>query len=123
LAETAFSIWEVGTEALLYAEAWSKDFLSPSQLQEFIEHCEKRVSLWNSAMENMGLTYRFYGTMDWSRCETPFHEAKKTKEFCGKEFLGVDRRGKEYGSRVNVNNNIPPLTREGSMGRSVSAIA
>jgi len=123
LADTAFSIWEVGTDALMYAEAWSKDFLSSSQLQEFIEHCEKRISLWNSAMEKMGLTYRFYGTMDWSRSEIPFHEAKKTKQFCGKEFLGVDCRGKECATRVHVNNKLPSLARQGSMGRSVSAIA
>ena len=121
LGETAFSVWEVGSDALLYAEAWSEDFLSPMQLQEFLVHCEKRISLWNSAMEKLGLTYRFYGTMDWRRSEIPFHEAVKTKRFCGKEFLGVDSRGKGYGARVN--NKFTPLTRQGSVGRSVSATA
>jgi hypothetical protein len=121
LGETAFSIWEVGSDALLYAEAWSEDFLAPMQIREFIVHCEKRISLWNSAMEKLGLVYRFYGTMDWKRSEIPFHEAVKTKRFCGKEFLGVDSRGKEYGARVNIK--FSSRERQGSVGRSVSATA
>jgi hypothetical protein len=96
LGESAFSIWEAGSDSLLYAEAWSKDFLSPLQQQEFLLHCKKRLSLWNSAMEKLGLTYRFYGTFDWKRSEIPFHEAMKTKQFCGSEFLGIDCRRKEY---------------------------
>src|SRR5277367_2621246 len=91
-AETAFSIWEAGSDVLLYAETWSEALLSPLEVQEFIVHCEKRVALWNSSMESLGLSYRFYGTMDWKRSEVPWHEAVNTKRLCGKEFLGVDRR-------------------------------
>ena len=125
-AETAFSIWEAGSDALLYAEGWSEDLLSPSEMQEFIVHCEKRVALWNSAMENLGLSYRFYGTMDWKRSEVPWHEAVNTKKLCGKEFLGVDRRergvfdvdarGMECGPCISI-------ARHDSIGRSVSATA
>ena len=96
LGETAFSIWEVGTEALLYAEAWSVDLLTPDQLQEFLVHCEKRVNLWNAAMEKLGLKYRFYGTMDWKRSDLPDHSAVKTKKFYGKEYLGAKCRGPEF---------------------------
>jgi hypothetical protein len=91
--EDAFSVWEAGTDALMYAEIWSPDSLSSSQLQEFLKHCEKRIALWNSAMERMKLPYRFYGTMDWTRSEIPFHKAVRTKKLFGKEFLGVDCRG------------------------------
>lgn len=92
--EDAFSVWEAGTDALIYAEIWSQDSLSSSQLEEFVEHCEERISLWNSAMERMKLPYRFYGTMDWARSEVPFHKAVRTKKLFGKEFLGVDCRGR-----------------------------
>jgi hypothetical protein len=96
LGETAFSIWEVGTEALLYAEAWRDDLLTPDQLQEFLVHCEKRVNLWNATMEKLGFKYRFYGTMDWNRSDLPCHSAVKTKKFCGKEYLGAKCRGPEF---------------------------
>ena len=95
LRDTTFSIWEVGSDVLLYAEAWCEDLLSQSQLREFLAHCQKRLALWNSAMEKLGLTYRFYGTMDWRRSEVPWHDAEKTKRICGKEFLGVDTRHEE----------------------------
>ena len=121
LGDTAFSIWEAGSDVLLYAEAWSEDFLSPTELQKFLVHCEKRLWLWNSAMEKLGLTYRFYGTMDWKRSEIPWHEAEKTKRICGKEFLGVGVRGNEYGARVNYK--APLVRRQGSVGRSISAAA
>jgi hypothetical protein len=45
-------------------------------------------------MESLGLPYRVYGTMDWRRRDIPWHEAVNTKRVCGKEFLGIDRRGK-----------------------------
>jgi hypothetical protein len=121
LGDTAFSVWEVGSDALLYAEAWSEDFLSATELQEFLVHCEKRLWLWNSAMEKLGLKYRFYGTMDWKRKEIPWHEAEKTKRICGKEFLGVGSRGNEYSARVNYK--VPMVGRQGSVGRSISAAA
>jgi hypothetical protein len=125
-AETAFSIWEAGSDVLLYAEGWSEALLSPSEIQEFIVHCEKRVALWNSAMESLGLPYRFYGTMDWKRSEVPWHEAVNTKRVCGKEFLGVDRRGKDHfdvESRGKDRRQCMGIARHGSIGRSVSAIA
>ena len=90
---TAFSIWEAGSDALLYAERWSEALLSHLEVQEFIVHCEKRVALWNSSMESLGLPYRVYGTMDWKRSEVPWHEAVNTKRVCGKEYIGIDRRG------------------------------
>ena len=121
LGDTAFSVWEAGSDVLLYAEAWSEDFLSATELQEFLIHCEKRLWLWNSAMEKLGLTYRFYGTMDWKYSEIPWHKAEKTKRICGKEFLGVGSRGNEYGARVNYK--VPMVRRQGSVGRSISAAA
>ena len=93
--ETTFSIWEAGSEVLLYAETWSEDLLSHWEAQEFFVHCEKLVAPWNSSMESLGLPYRFYGTMDWKRSEVPWHKAVKTKKFFGKAFIGVDRRGKD----------------------------
>jgi len=96
-SHSAFSIWEVGSEALLYAEAWSESFLTPSQKQAFLSHCEKRVDLWNWTMKELGLPYRFYGTMDWKRSEVPLHQAVETKRlFYGKEYLGAEYRGQEY---------------------------
>jgi hypothetical protein len=68
---SVFSIWEVGSDALLYAEAWSEKLLSATQLGEFHLHCEKRLRLWNAAMENLGLSYRFYGTMESKRVVHP----------------------------------------------------
>ena len=65
MGETAFSIWEVGTEALLYAEAWSDDLLTPEQVQEFLVYCEKRVNIWNAVIEKLGFKYCFYKTIDW----------------------------------------------------------
>jgi hypothetical protein len=125
-AETAFSIWEAGSEVLLYAEGWSETLLSPSEVQEFIVHCEKRVALWNSSMESLGLAYRFYGTMDWKRSEVPWHDAVNTKRLCGKEFLGVDRRGKDLFDldlREKDCCQYMGIARHGSIGRSVSATA
>jgi hypothetical protein len=92
LGETAFTIWEVGSEALLYSEVWSDKLLSTSQLKEFLDFCDKRLGVWNSAMEKLGLTYRFYGTMDSRRSEMVHHRAEKTKRFCGREFLGEESR-------------------------------
>ena len=123
-AETAFSIWEVGSDVLLYAEGWSENLLTPSAVQEFIVHCEKRVALWNSAMESLGLPYRFYGTMDWKRTEVPWQQALKTKRICGKEFLGIERRGKDmFGVEPRGKEWCKGVSRHGSIGRSVSAIA
>lgn len=96
MGETAFSIWEVGTETLLYAEAFSDKLLSPKQMDEFIVHCENRIALWNGAMESLGLSYRFYGTMDWKRSDTKYHGSAKTKKFCGKEYLGANCRGTTF---------------------------
>ena len=121
LGDTAFSVWEAGSNVLLYVEAWSEDFLSAIELQEFLIHCEKRLRLWNSAMEKLGLIYRFYGTMDWKYSEIPWHKAEKTKRICGKEFLGVGSRGNEYGARINYK--VPMIRRQGSVGRSISAAA
>ena len=92
----AFTIWEAGSEALLYAERWSRDLLSHTQLQEFLVHCQKRVALWNAAMEKLGLPYRFYGTMDWKRSEIPWDEAANTISLFGKPYLGASRRGEDY---------------------------
>src|SRR5271170_4889651 len=66
--QTGFSVWEVWpnasiTNSLLFAETWSANHLSNSQIEEFIVYCNKRVSLWNSSMEKLGLPYRFIGTM------------------------------------------------------------
>jgi len=125
-AETAFSIWEAGSDVLLFAETWSEALLSPSEVQEFILHCEKRVALWNSSMESLNLPYRFYGTMDWKRSEVPWHEAVITKRLCGKEFLGVDRRGKDLfdlDPRGKDRCQCMGIARHGSIGRSVSATA
>jgi len=125
-AETAFSIWEAGSEVLLYAEGWSETLLSPSEVQEFIVHCEKRVALWNSSMESLGLAYRFYGTMDWKRSEVPWHEAVNTKRLCGKDFLGVDRRGKDLfdlDARGKERCHFMGIETHGSIGGSVSATA
>jgi len=125
-ADTAFSIWEAGSDVLLYAEGWSEDHLSPSELQEFIVHCEKRLALWNSSMESLGLSYRFYGTMDWRRSEVPWHEAVNTKRLCGKEFLGVDRREKDVFDAESRGKECCPcigIARHDSVGRSVSATA
>ena len=58
-----FSVMEVDTKALLYAEVVYPDYLNPQQKEEFRVHCEKRIKLWNSAMENLDLSYRFYGTL------------------------------------------------------------
>ena len=122
LPDTAFSIWEVGSEVLLYAEAWRENVLTPSQLAEFLALCEERLALWNSAMEMLDLTYRFYGTMDWSRSKVPWHEADKTKRLCGKEFLGVATRGKDSGVRVHFK--FPSIThRAPGMQRSIFAAA
>jgi hypothetical protein len=96
MGDTAFSVWEVGTESLLYAEAFSDDLLSPMQLEEFILHCENRVALWNAAMANLGLSYRFYGTMDWKRSDSKYHGSTKTRKYCGKEFLGADCRDTRF---------------------------
>jgi hypothetical protein len=93
---TAFSIWEIGSEALLYAEAWCEDLLSPTQLEEFLASCEKRIRMWNAAMEKLGLSYRFYGTMDWNRSELCYHKAEMTKRLFGREFIGADKRGEGY---------------------------
>lgn len=49
----SFTIWEVGSDSLLYAERWSRNLLSHTQLQVFLVHCEKRVALWNEAMEKL----------------------------------------------------------------------
>ena len=83
LGDSVFSVWEVGSEVSLYAEAWREDFLSQSQLEEFVTHCEKRLALWNSAMENLGLTYRFYGTMDWKRS----NKQRRQRGFVKRNFL------------------------------------
>jgi hypothetical protein len=93
---TAFSIWEAGSDVLLYAERWSEALLSQLEVQEFIVHCEKRVALWNSSMESLGLPYRVYGTMDWKHSEVPWHEAVNTKRLFGKEYIGIDRRGMDH---------------------------
>jgi hypothetical protein len=94
--QTAFSIWEAGADVLLYSEIWSEALLSPSELEEFIVRCEERVALWNSSLESLGLPYRVYGTMDWKRSEVPWHKAVNTKRLFGKEFIGIDRRGKGH---------------------------
>jgi hypothetical protein len=88
----AFSIWEVGSDALLYAEAWCEELLTEEQLQEFLVHGEKRVSMWNVAMEKLGLSYRFYGSLDWNRTELPDHHAEKTIRLYGTEFIGAEKR-------------------------------
>jgi hypothetical protein len=64
VSEEGFSIWEAGADALLCAEVWSVKWLSESQLVKFFEVCEERVSVSNSTMEELGLVYRVYGTMD-----------------------------------------------------------
>lgn len=123
LGDTAFSVWEAGAHALLYAEAWSEHLLSSSQLKEFVAHCERRLSIWNSTMEKLGLTYRFYGTMDWKRSEASGLEALKTRQFCGKEVLGLESRGKEPNSpRVNDIKH-PTITKRSSLRRSIIAAA
>lgn len=118
---TAFSVWEVGTEALLYAEAFDPDLLSPQQKEEFRIHCDQRLALWNSAMEKLGLTYRFYGTLDWSRIEVPFQNAVKTKKLFGKEFLGVDGRPK-YSPHLSLKI-AHPSQQSPPAGRSIPAKA
>jgi len=121
MGQDGFSIWEVGSESLLYVEAWREDFMTPVQLRDFLVHCERMVSVWNSAMEKLGLVYRFYGSMDWGRLEVPWSEAVKTKKLCGKEFLGCESRAKEYGGRLNTR--LPPVRGHGGVGQSVSAAA
>lgn len=124
MGKEGFSIWEVATETLLYAEAWREDCMSPAQLKEFIVHCERMVSVWNSSMEKLGLPYRFYGSLDWGRREVAWSEAVRTKRLCGKEFIGCDSRAKDYGGgggRVNIR--IPSVRRHGPVGQSVSAAA
>lgn len=121
MGQDGFSIWEVGSESLLYVEAWREDFMSPAQLQDFLMHCERMVSGWNSAMEKLGLVYRFYGSMDCGRLVVPWHEAVRTKTLCGKEFLGCDSRANEYGGRVNVR--APSVRRHDPVGHSISAAA
>jgi hypothetical protein len=116
----AFSIWEVGSEALLYAEAWSEELLSPAQTREFLRHCEKRLRMWNAAMEKLGLTFRFYGTMDWNRSELCYHEAAITKRLFGREFVGADKRGEEY---RGVGIKVLPLNKPGVLVRSITAAA
>jgi hypothetical protein len=90
-----FSIWEAGSDVLLYAEMWSEALLSPLEVREFVGDCVKRVALWNSSMESLGLPYRFYGTMDSKRSEVPWDKAVNTKRICGKPFIGIDRRGSD----------------------------
>jgi hypothetical protein len=91
-ADMAFSIWEAGTDALVYAETWKENLLSPEQRTEFLGYCEKKVELWNTAMERLGLVYRFYGTMDWKRTEVPWEMAERTQKYFGKAFIGCDSR-------------------------------
>jgi hypothetical protein len=92
LSHLAFSVWEAGVDALMYAEAWDEKFLSVEQRQEFLRRCQELVHQWNEIMKGLGLEYRFYGTMDWRRQETPFVEAKNTQRFYGKTHLGYDSR-------------------------------
>lgn len=92
LSQMAFSIWEAGLDALIYAEAWDEDLLTDAQRQEFLRRCQDVVHLWNETMKGLGLEYRFYGTMDWRRREVPFHEAKNTLRFYGKTHLGYESR-------------------------------
>jgi hypothetical protein len=91
----AFSVWEAGSDVLLFVEVWSEATLSPHQLEEFRDFCERRLCLWNSAMEKLGLRYRFYGTMDWKVSEIPLCEAVETMRFSGKQFMGVNKRAPE----------------------------
>jgi hypothetical protein len=90
--EIGFSIWEAGSDVLLFAEVFSLEFLMKWQLVEFLELCEERVSAWNSAMEKLGLVYRFYGTMDWSPGTREGFEAENTLALFGRRFVGVGDR-------------------------------
>jgi hypothetical protein len=93
LSQMAFSVWEAGVDALVYAEAWDEHLLTDAQCQEFLRRCQDIVQLWNETMKSLGLEYRFYGTMDWRRREIPFHEATNTLRFFGKTHIGADSRG------------------------------
>jgi hypothetical protein len=44
--ETAFPIWEVGTDSLLYAEVFYDKLLSRNQMEAFIAHCEYCINSW-----------------------------------------------------------------------------
>lgn len=98
-SEMGFSIYEAGSNALMFAEVCSMEVLSQSEIKEFRHVCEERVSRWNRAMEKLGLIYRFYGTMDWSVVETHFDEDKVelTRRWFGKEFVGTQDRANEKG--------------------------
>ena len=48
-----FFIREIESDALLYAERWSRHILSPLELQKFLEHCEKLVARWNAAIHSL----------------------------------------------------------------------
>jgi hypothetical protein len=92
---STFSIWEVGSEALVYTEVWWEVYLSPAQLEEFLLFCERKVDEWNRRMATSGFPFRFYGTMDWKLSDFKSHQAKETKRYFGREYIGVGRRGEE----------------------------
>jgi hypothetical protein len=92
VSQMAFSVWEAGLDALVYAEGWDEHLLTEAQCQEFLRRCQDVVHLWNDTMESLGFEYRFYGTMDWRRSEIPFHQATNTIRFFGKTHLGTDAR-------------------------------
>jgi hypothetical protein len=115
LSQMAFSVWEAGLDALIYAEAWDEHLLTDAQRQEFLRRCQELVHSWNEVMKGLGLEYRFYGTMDWRRQEIPFHEATNTPRFYGKAYLGSESRAGSIGCsvgfhQVNFPNQSPQWT-------------
>lgn len=93
-SDKVFSIWESGSGALLYAEIWNPDRLTSKELQEFLKHCEKKVNAWNTAMENLGLIYRFHGSLERFFPDSPWEREDITSAFYVESFFGVKQRAK-----------------------------
>jgi hypothetical protein len=59
-----FSIYEVGSNAQLYGERYSRALLSDVQMEEFEMNCRIKVDRWNWVMERLRLSYRFKDKWD-----------------------------------------------------------
>jgi len=89
-----FSILEAESHVLLFSEVWNPNALTPAQLQEYIStYCERKIDLWNLAMERLGLRYRFYGNFLKFRCDVRDQRAQDvTALYYSKAFFGVKQR-------------------------------
>jgi hypothetical protein len=90
-----FSIWEACNHALFYAETWNENFLSDQECAQFLCYCKEKVKLWNTAMEKLGLVYRFYGTMETN---VAGKEVRMTEKYFGRTGVGCHTRATVEGT-------------------------